>query len=335
MPNVTFVFARTMAKAAGMSLSEDGCLWSDGEIVHRVAQPADGRLIGTEYFDLIEWIRTHQRDEVALVATYANLLQAEDLGVLGLAIKTAPTLRTSLARLERYYRLATDTAIYRLKEETDRAALLFEEQTEHHTALDLRNECALAAFARNMYQFVGPSLTLDFVSFRHACRSDPQRYADYFKCPVIFEAEQNSIAMHPTMLDLPNRVGDKAVFDFMVGHLETEIESLADTSATRNELLHRLTANLSSGVPHAAAMARDMGMSERTLYRRLSEEGMTYRDVVEQAQSALARELLRESKASIAEIAFLTGFSEQSTFSRAFKRWEGQAPARYRQATLS
>jgi AraC-like DNA-binding protein len=84
-------------------------------------------------------------------------------------------------------------------------------------------------------------------------------------------------------------------------------------------------------VPQAAEIARDMAMSERTLYRRLAEEGLTFRDVLTEAQSSLAQELLRDSDSSIAEIAFLTGFSEQSTFSRAFKRWVGLAPAQFRQ----
>lgn len=331
MPNVTFVFARTMAAAAGMKLTEDGALIHNDEIVHRIAQPADGKLSQHDYFDLIDWIRARHPDETELVAAYASAIQTEDLGVLGLAIKTAPTLRSSLQRVERYYRLVTDTAIYRLEDEAESAALIFEEQTRHHAALELRNECALAAFASNMRMFVGPGLEIDFISFRHDCRCDPERYQQQFGCPVRFNAARNAIVIHPTMLDLPNRVGDKAVSDFLVDHLETEFKSLADDPSVSNTLLHLLTPALSNGVPQAASIAREMGMSERTLYRRLAKEGLTFREVLEQAQSALAKDLLRDSNASIAEIAFLTGFSEQSTFSRAFKRWVGQAPAQFRQ----
>lgn len=75
-----------------------------------------------------------------------------------------------------------------------------------------------------------------------------------------------------------------------------------------------------------------MGMSERTLYRRLAAEGRSYRDVLTEAQMTLAQSLLQGGDCSIAEIAFLTGFSEQSTFSRAFKRHVGQAPAQFRAA---
>ncbi|WP_424929010.1 AraC family transcriptional regulator ligand-binding domain-containing protein [Amaricoccus tamworthensis] len=331
MPKVTNAFARAMAQAAGMTLREDGALVSDGVVVRRISETTDDQLTDTDYFDLLDWIRREHEDEVALVEAYAKLIRVDDIGVLGLAIKTAPTLRASLERVERYWRVVTDTAVYTLDQSSDPALLVFEARTGHHPVLDFRNEGALAGLARNMYRFVESGLVLEHVAFRHACRSDPGRYADLFGCPVRFDADRNAIALRSSMLDLPNRLGDAAVSDFLTAHLETEIGPLTHDTSIRADLLRRLTPALSNGLPQAADIARDMGMSERTLYRRLSDEGLTFRDVLTEAQSSLAQELLRESRSSIAEIAFLTGFSEQSTFSRAFKRWVGQAPAQYRQ----
>ena len=285
----------------------------------------------TDYFDLLDWIRRGHDDEVALLEAYAGLIPIDDIGLLGLAMKTAPTLRASLERLERYWLVVTDTAVYRLDTSGDPAFLVFEARTEHHPVLEFRNEGALAGFARNMALFVEGELGLDHVSFRHVCRGDPDRYAEQFGCPVIFEAERDAIALKPAMLDLPNRLGDAAVSEFLTAHLETEIGPLRDDPSLRTALLRRLTPALSNGVPQAADVARGMGMSERTLYRRLADEGLTFREVLVEAQSKLAQDLLRDSDSSIAEIAFLTGFSEQSTFSRAFKRWVGQAPAQFRQ----
>jgi AraC-like DNA-binding protein len=73
-----------------------------------------------------------------------------------------------------------------------------------------------------------------------------------------------------------------------------------------------------------------MGMSPRTLTRRLSEGGMTFRALVQQTQERISRDLLQNSSDTIGEIAFQTGFSEQSAFSRAFKRWTGKSPLDYR-----
>ena len=331
MPSVTAAFARAMARAAGMTLRDDGALVSGGVVVRRLPQPTDGRLTQADYFDLLDWIRRGHEDEFALLEAYAMAIRAEDIGVLGLSMKTAPTLRASLERVERYWRVVTDTAVYRLDESGDPAMLVFEARLGHHPVVDFRNEGALAGAARNMRQIVEGELVLEHVSFRHACRGDPDRYAAHFGCPVHFETDRNAIALRPAMLDLPNRLGDAAVSDFLTAHLETDIGSLKDDPSLRAELLRRLTPALSNGVPQAADIARDMGMSERTLYRRLAEEGLTFRGVLTEAQSSLAQELLRDSASSIAEIAFLTGFSEQSTFSRAFKRWVGQAPAQFRQ----
>jgi AraC-like DNA-binding protein len=331
MPSVINAFARVMAQAAGMTLRDDGALVSGGIVVRRMPQPAQGRLADTDYFDLLDWIRRGHGDEAALVDAYARLIRVDDIGVLGLAIKTAPTLRASLERVERYWRVVTDTAVYRLDESGDMAFFIFEARTGHHPVLHFRNEGALAGFARNMRLFVEGDLVLDHVSFRHACRSNPDRYATHFGCPVRFGADRDAIALRPAMLGLRNRLGDAALSDFLTAHLETEIGSLRDDPSLRAALLRRLTPALSNGAPQAADIARHMGMSERTLYRRLADEGLTFREVLTEAQSSLAQDLLRDGGASIAEIAFLTGFSEQSTFSRAFKRWVGQAPAQFRQ----
>lgn len=144
MPSVTAAFARAMAQAAGMTLRDDGALVSGGVVVRRLPQPTDGRLTETDYFDFLDWIRRQHEDEVALLEAYAKIIRADDIGVLGLSMKTAPTLRASLERLERYWRVVTDTAIYRLDESGDPACLLFEARTEHHPVLEFRNEGALA-----------------------------------------------------------------------------------------------------------------------------------------------------------------------------------------------
>ena len=79
-----------------------------------------------------------------------------------------------------------------------------------------------------------------------------------------------------------------------------------------------------------AEVAARIGMSSRTLQRRLSADGLAYQDLVLDARKTLSERLLRRTDYALAEIAFLTGFSDQSTFTRAFKRWNGQTPADYR-----
>lgn len=188
----------------------------------------------------------------------------------------------------------------------------------------------MAGFYVDMRRFVGPSLALTEVTFRHPCRGEAQRYAEFFGCPTRFDAQQDAFFFAPDVLDLPNQLGDPAVSDFILSHLETALTALAPEVSLEAELHHHLSRALSTGVPAAAEVARALGMSERTFYRRLSEAGLTYKAVVQTVQQDLAEDLLSRNVCSIAEVAFLTGFSEQATFSRAFKRWVGTPPANFR-----
>lgn len=90
---------------------------------------------------------------------------------------------------------------------------------------------------------------------------------------------------------------------------------------------------LSDGVPTLSAIASKMGLGPRTLQRRLSESGHSFQSIVDLARKELAIRFLRETELCLAKIAFLTGFSEQSGFTRAFKRWAVQTPRSYRLET--
>ena len=77
-------------------------------------------------------------------------------------------------------------------------------------------------------------------------------------------------------------------------------------------------------------MARRLGVSERTLHRQLSDHDETFQSIATQARRDTAEALLTEGRHSIVEVAFLTGFADQTAFSRAFKRWTGSTPGAYR-----
>ncbi|MGD2061075.1 MAG: helix-turn-helix transcriptional regulator [Acidimicrobiia bacterium] len=87
------------------------------------------------------------------------------------------------------------------------------------------------------------------------------------------------------------------------------------------------------GRPRKSQIARRLGMSERTLHRRLAERGETFQSIALRAQREAAESLLSGGGSSLAEVTFLTGFSDQSAFTRAFKGWTGQTPQRFREAT--
>jgi AraC-like DNA-binding protein len=104
--------------------------------------------------------------------------------------------------------------------------------------------------------------------------------------------------------------------------------------STKERTHHALLRALASGEPSAAAIAQELGMSERTLRRRLEDEATSFREVVEMVRRHRAEQLLQEGRATITEIAFLLGFSDPSAFSRAFRRWHQVGPREYREARV-
>ena len=333
MASVLPLFLRVMCASAGMVLEPDGRVTRDGRVLTRVPLTPEGRIDGAAYFTAVNWVRQMAGDDAALVAGYADRLDLDAIGVLGLAFKTAPTLRGSLTRIERYYALVTDSVVYRLEEEGPEARFVIEARTPADPAHGFRNACAFAAFAARMTAFVGEGLRLSEVTFRHEVPEGAERYAAIFGCPVRFGAGWDAIMLDRAMLDLPNRLGDPGLSDFLTGQLEAAAAQAAPDVQAR--IARYLGPALPGGVPSAAAAARALGMSERTLFRRLAEAGLTYQGVVREAQEARARDLLARGDCAIAEVAFLTGFAEQSTFSRAFKRWTGMPPAAFRKGATA
>ena len=119
---------------------------------------------------------------------------------------------------------------------------------------------------------------------------------------------------------------------FFDTHLETELAELVDESRIDQRVIRQITQALSEGIPTISKIADQLGMSRRTLQRRLADQGLVYQELVDETRRDLAVRLLERNEFSLAEIAFLTGYAEQSTFTRAFKRWHGLTPTGFRRS---
>jgi len=195
----------------------------------------------------------------------------------------------------------------------------------------LSNEASMAAVV-TISQEVS---TLPFVPlavyFRHAARGEESIFTNHFECPVHFNAECDAILVSDEALATPNKLGDPAIAQFFDRHLEQELATLPDDDVGLDQRVRiAVSRALSEGIPTLSDVSKSIGLGSRTLQRRLSEEGHSFQSLVDHARRELAHELLRETNYSLAEISFLTGFSDQSGFTRAFKRWSGQTPRSYR-----
>ena len=113
-------------------------------------------------------------------------------------------------------------------------------------------------------------------------------------------------------------------------HLKAEPTSSEKCHSLVQQVRNQISQSLSEGVPTIFDTAQQLGMSGRTLQRRLSKHGYSFQTLVDESRRQLSEQLLQETEYSLSEIAFMTGYSEQSAFTRAFKRWAGQTPRSYR-----
>jgi len=162
---------------------------------------------------------------------------------------------------------------------------------------------------------------------------DPSAFDAHFACPIHFGAPRDAFEVSDAQLALPNRLGDASISHFFDTHLDHALTELPEDDGLTRRVRSEISHALSEGVPTLTQMAKLLGMSRRTLQRRLAEVGVAYQALVSEVRRTLAEQLLRSSDYALAEVAFLTGFSDQSTFSRAFKRWSGQTPRAYRLST--
>ncbi|MDJ0627745.1 MAG: AraC family transcriptional regulator [Rhodobacter sp.] len=317
-----------MVAAAGAGVDRRGLLASVG-LDHDAETDPKVMLIDTDYYDLLERISA-ETDVTDLPLKGAKLLSPDDYGALGLAWKAAPTLLGSYARVARYARLWTSVVEYELRQ-TDRGRLfILHRSGVRRLGLRLSNEATLASAVSISRQVSPVPFSPLAVYIKHDPPKTVKHHEAYFGCPVQFGSDLDALLISSEALAQPNRLGDEGITRFLVSHLDAELDEIGRDDSLETRTKDAIARSLSEGLPRMGDIARSLGMSARSFHRRLSEHGLSFQTLTESTRSELAKGLLRDERYSLAEVAFLTGFSEQSSFTRAFKRWVGHTPASYR-----
>jgi len=282
------------------------------------------------YYAMMEQIAAAEGASPAFHIRAAAAMRCEDLGAVGLAFKVAPTLRDSLRRLGRYVQLVVRLQTFALDETGEGAVFRPLRPPAESAGAALSYEASFCTILTLAREATGASLTPARVRYAHAAAGDPAALRAHLGCPVEFSAENEAIEFAPGTLDRANRLADTGISAFFDSQLDRKMGELRHDLPLAEEL-SRWAANVFSDGPVTIAMAASaMGMSARTLQRRLAAEGRNFNTIVDEARKSLARRLLSDPRRTLADVAFLTGFSEQSTFNRAFRRWHGVTPGTFR-----
>ena len=270
-----------------------------------------------------------QIDDPAFALRAASCWHPSNLGTLGYAWLSSGTLRTGLRRLVRYSRTLGTQASCRCVDEPQGLRFIFDPQ---RGATDVGYVIAdfwlalLLDLCRTNY---GASLQPLAVSLRRPQPADSAPYRDFFGCAVDFGAAEDSFVLARDVVDAPLPTANQALaatFDVILAEQLAALDEADLATRCKGYLLQQLT----SGTPAENDLASALGMSRRSLQRRLGELGASYQQLLDETRYGLARRYLDSATKNVTEIAFLLGFSEQSAFCRAFKRWSGRSPTAYR-----
>ncbi|MEM9573437.1 MAG: AraC family transcriptional regulator [Pseudomonadota bacterium] len=295
------------------------------------APPDAAKLVSSDdYYRFFAALAERDPSGLGLALRIGASMRCDEYGAFGLAWKSAPDLRGSYVRSERYGRVLGSAEAYTLERDPQGNYFSLEKAGDGSLGMQLSNEASLAAVAAISQEVSAEPFVPLAVYFKHAARGDIGVFRAHFGCPVHFDADRNALLVSDAALSAPNNLGDQTIVQFFDRHLEKELAALPDDAALETRVRMAVSQTLSEGVPTLSDIAASLGMGARTLQRRLAENGVSFQSLVDHARRTLAQQLLRETEYSLAEIAFLAGFSEQSAFTRAFKRWSGQTPRSYR-----
>lgn len=254
--------------------------------------------------------------------------------VYGLLLLACRTFREAVEQVMRYESLAHDLGRSELIEFDDYAEYRWHSPWLEKIECRHLSESVFAGIAVFVRWLVGQPVAAHEVCFRHPEPVDTSEHLRIFGCPLQFGAEHHSIRFDKALLDSPVPQADPSLRAALQLHAEQLLA--ARREQLEPELLNRVRAillpQLGQGRARLAEVASELAMSPRSLQRQLERIGYTFQQVLDATRRDLAKRYLLDAKLTLTDIAFLLGYSEQSSFTHAFRDWEGVTPSQWRLA---
>lgn len=276
------------------------------------------------------WLRaTELLDDPCIGLQAARLVSPASLHTLGFAWLASDSLHDALSRLVRYSDLLSDGLRLQLTVSKQSCRLTIEHTETRGRAAAQRMDAFWAGLLGLSRLITSDSLSPLSLSLRRPQPPCVDEFYALFGAPVYFGAEKDGIefareiAEHrlPTSNRVLAHANEQAISEYL-----TRI----NTKDMGGRVKSRLIDLLPSGEFTEARVADSLHLSLRTLQRRLADEGTSFKVLLDEARQELARSLIGERRLSVKEASYLLGFSEPGNFSRAFRRWTGTTPSRFR-----
>jgi len=259
------------------------------------------------------------------LAAANDYFQPANWHTVGLAMLCSSSLRDAIERLGRYQSFLTEAGSFYVRESDGMLHSFMRTNIEASRLGYEATDFGMAAILKVLRIIYPGTLRPQQVRLMRPALEDVVPYYDYFGCSVLFDQDELGFSFSLDQVDrvLPSanvalaRIQDQLTEDYLA---ELKSESLA------RQVKQLIEPRLPSGEVGSVEIAESLHMSSRNLQRRLQEEGVSFKQLLSEVRQELALRYLASARYSISEVAYLLGFSDQSNFTRAFKRWFDVSP---------
>ena len=244
---------------------------------------------------------------------------------LGFAWLASTTLREAFTRLDRYFHMLSESTKIHLEENRAGLSLVYSDTMELPAFMDFSMIILSEACKMNFGSDFKP-VAINFIHSEPTCADD---YVQFFKAPVTFNANDDRFTISASDADKRLPTGNKHLASlhdqYILRYLE-KMKSITLAQRVKSAFLDLMPA----GHISIERVARRLNMTARSLQRRLKDENTTFSKLVDEARRELAEDYIHDFSFSLMEVAFILGFSDYSSFSRAYRRWTGMSPSKVR-----
>ena len=290
---------------------------------------------GEEDVALSDFVRFLERGATASVEPAFGWSAGRDfdlrvLGALGEAILGAPTLGAALTTFSNYFRLVQNSSELRLDEESDKAVLSYRFLDPDIWPRQQDAEFSLSIFLGVIQHCLGKDWEPSALTFEHRPSRAVQSWNETVGTECFFESTANAIVFPAAALDRPMPTFDRETWHRHADALGRALAQRNRARPTAARVATAIFAALGRDRIDQGQIARALGLSRRTLHRRLDAEGTGFSEIVNSCRLRLAQRQLAERETPLSQLAVELGYSDQTAFTRAFRQHSGVTPGAYR-----
>lgn len=259
-------------------------------------------------------------------------IEPKQVGLLGYVALSSATLGAALKNATRYLNVLSEGAEAELIIQGNRVSVtsrILDPDVLHCRQID---DFGMSTLLTTCRALTGTDLKPERVDFR---TPEPESLAEHQRvlgAPVRFGQPRTALVFNNKVMDLPIKTADSGLLKVLERYCRDILgrrPAVQKLSYQVRELVAKL---LTTGEPTIDTVARELNMSSRTLERRLSAQGLSYRRILDDIRQQLAERYLLDDRLGLSQITYLLGYSEPTAFNRAFRRWTGSTPTQFRRA---